>query len=166
MSNITQDDLTKSGFGSTPHVVVPSTWRPTTPTIPIFQPGPLLNPTPVAVSTARQVNVPPVSGGNTSGKGGVPKALLSIAAVQSPLKQQSYTNCNVTISFTRDTSDVNFDHVNIWLTGYRKNPNPVLVASGASSPFNFTADASGESVVVTAQCCCNCTTRFIGWPKC
>src|SRR5262245_36755897 len=40
-----------------------------------------------------------------SGKGGVPKKLLSIAAVESPSKQQDRTFSLVSITFTRDSSD-------------------------------------------------------------
>jgi hypothetical protein len=88
---------------------------------------------------------------NPSGTGGIPKVLLSVTAVQTPVKQQTYTNCAVTISFTRDTSDTNFDHVNIWFIGYHGSSTPTLMGSGVSSPITLIVDATKENVTVYAQ---------------
>lgn len=88
---------------------------------------------------------------NPSGTGGIPKVLLSVNAVQTPVKQQTYTDCAVTVSFTRDTSDTNFDHVNIWFVGYHGSSTPTLMGSGVSSPITLIVDATKENVAVYAQ---------------
>jgi hypothetical protein len=108
---------------------------------------------PVAVSTiavGTTVKNTASTTSNPSGSGGYPASLLSVSAAQSPLAQQTYTNCLATITFTRDASDMNYDHVNIYFVGYHGNTNALLMASGPSSPIQFPCDATGESIVVYA----------------
>jgi hypothetical protein len=86
-----------------------------------------------------------------SGKNGVPKALLSVSAVESPSKQQDRTFSEVSVSFTRDGSDATFAGVRIWFTGYQDSNSPVLMTSGTTSPITFLCESTGEVVVVSVQ---------------
>lgn len=106
---------------------------------------------PAGTSTPFLPPATPALGVNPSGKGGIPLALLSLVATQTPVKQQSYTNSEITISFTSDPSDKNFYAVDIWFVGYHGNSNPQLMSSGNSSPINFVCDSTGETVSVFAQ---------------
>ncbi|MFZ1973838.1 MAG: Hint domain-containing protein [Candidatus Acidiferrales bacterium] len=136
--------------GANPASQVPSPIFPTRPIVtPVTNPfpGPVSGPAPI-ISPAR---LPLSSGADPSGKGGVPKKLLSMSVVQSPAAQQSYTNSAVYVSFTRDTSDVNFDHVAIWFVGYHGSSTPTLMASGTVSPIEFLCDTTDETVTVLAQ---------------
>lgn len=144
--NIDQKDLTTTSLQNTTVKVAPTTFRPSRPLIPIGTslPG-IIKAQPITTT------VNPTTQTNTAGVGGVPLPLLSVTAVQTPVKNQSLTNCNVTVSFTRNSADVNYDHVNIFFLGYHGGTNPVLVASGASSPLNFICDATKETVTVIAQ---------------
>ena len=85
-----------------------------------------------------------------SGTGGIPKKLLSINAVESPVAQQSYTNSEVSVSFSRDPSDISFAGVQIWFTGYHGSTTPALMASGTTSPISFICDTTNETVTVQA----------------
>lgn len=99
-----------------------------------------------------QAQTPPVfTGANPSGKNGIPKPLISVNATESPVKLQSSTVSEVSISFIRDGSDLNYYAVGIWFTGYHGNPNPVLMASGTTSPVSFLCDTTDEVVVVQVQ---------------
>jgi hypothetical protein len=140
----TQKDLTFGTLDGVTAVPVDNAWRPTHRVMPIRV---------VPTVGGGSANSAPLNPANVvvGAATGVPKPLLALAAVQTPVKQQSYTNCNLTVSFTQDSTDKNFNHVNIWLQGYRGNPNPVLVAAGASSPINFICDASQETVTVIGQ---------------
>src|SRR5579862_5677629 len=146
-TNIDQNDQTLATLRDNVRIVPPLTFRPTVGFLPVTAIPPVgTNPNSNTPSTPT-----PATPADPSGKNGIPKQLISVAAVQTPVKQQSFTNSNVTVSFTRDTSDVNFDHVNIWLKGYHGNPNPVLVSGGITSPLNFIIDATKETVTVLAQ---------------
>ena len=98
---------------------------------------------PVPVSTTKPTN--------KAGTGNVPKKLLSISAAQSPTIVQNKTMSEVTINFTRDTSDSNYDHTNVWVQYYKGSTNPVLVASGRSSPFDFLLESTGDTVRIYLQ---------------
>lgn len=121
----------------------------------MFRPTRALLPrAPVAPAGTLVASLPPATpalGVNPSGKGGIPKALLSLVATQTPVKQQSYTNSNITINFTYDPSDTNFYAVDIWFVGYHGNANPQLMSSGNTSPINFVCDSTSETVSVFAQ---------------
>jgi hypothetical protein len=87
-----------------------------------------------------------------SGTNGVPKALLALAATESPSKQTGGVMLSeVSIAFTRDGSDANFGSVRIWFDGYQGNPNDTLMVSGAESPITFLCQSTKEVVVVKAQ---------------
>jgi hypothetical protein len=142
-----QRDNGVSGGGSTPQI--PS---PFVPVRPVSIP-PILSPvSPIAIAPIlKTVTTTGSTTTNTSGKDGVPGKLLTVQAVQTPVKEQSYVDCNVTVSFTRNTSDKNFGYVEVWFTNYHGNPNPQLMASGNTSPINFVCDATKETVGVYAQ---------------
>lgn len=124
---------------------VPIKFRPTRPLLPRAPVAPVGTPVPWTPPPT------PSIGANPSGKNGIPKALISLVATQTPVKQQSYTNSNITINFTSDPSDTNFYAVDIWFIGYHGNSNPQLMSSGNTSPINFVCDSTGESVSVFAQ---------------
>ena len=58
----------------------------------------------------------------------------------------------VSVSFARST-DKNFASVRVWLTGYLKNSQPQLLASGVQSPVTFPCTISSpvETVSVIVQ---------------
>lgn len=146
---ITNEDYTDSilTINRSGIVGAPKSFRPIRPAAPMVPP-PATSKLIKATETNTSTSTSPV---NTSGTGGVPKVLLSISAAQSPIKQQTYTDSEVTVNFTYDPSDTNFDHVNIWVSGYHGNANSVLVASGKTSPIDFILDSTGEAVVVYGQ---------------
>jgi hypothetical protein len=121
-------------------------WRPTEAGVNVV--SKIIN---TAISVQASQAQPTVAAANPSGTGGVPETLLSISVAQSPIKQQTYTDSQITVNFTWDASDKNYDHVNIWVKGYHGNVNPVLVASAASSPVNVILDSTGETVTVYGQ---------------
>jgi hypothetical protein len=86
-----------------------------------------------------------------SGTGAIPEVLLSLAATESPAKQQDRVFSLVSVSFTRDPADGSFASVDIWFTGYKGNTNPQLMTSGTESPISFLCETTGETVVVTGQ---------------
>lgn len=88
---------------------------------------------------------------STGVSSGVAKQLLTLDAVESPVKQQDRVFSLVSVSFTRDASDVNFAGVNIWAKGYKGNAQAVLVTSGQDSPVNFLMETTGESVTFIGQ---------------
>jgi hypothetical protein len=139
--SLTIDDLRDSVLDTNIHGI-PTTFRPikviapvkgVTPVTPIQKPAPVV-----------------VSQPSTGGQNGVPLPLLNVSATQTPIKQQSYTNSLVTITWTQRI-DPNVDHVNIWLVGYHGSQNPLLIASGNKAPINFIVDATKETVTVYAQ---------------
>ena len=126
-------------YATRPLVVTPTATNSNP--LPGSQPAPIISPAKIGT----------ITGADPSGKGGIPKKLLSMNVVQSPVAQQSYTNSAVYVSFTRDTSDVNFDHVAIWFVGYHGSSTPTLMASGTVSPIEFLVDTTDETVTVLAQ---------------
>jgi hypothetical protein len=104
-----------------------------------------------SVSTPAVTTVPPFLLANPSGTNGIPKALLSASAVQSPSLQQDQMLSEVSVSFTRDGSDVNFGSARVWFTGYQGSSTPVLMASGTTSPITFLCQSTKETVVVSVQ---------------
>jgi hypothetical protein len=56
----------------------------------------------------------------------------------------------MSVSFHR-AADTNFSSVRVWLTGYQKNKQPQLLASGVQSPVTFPYTATGENVGVIVQ---------------
>lgn len=126
---------------------IPKSFRPVSGRVPINHPitGIIFR---TITDTAGTQQTP---GADPSGKDGVPLALLSIAAVQSPVIYQGAVFSAVTVSFTIDPADANYDHVAIWFTGYHANINPQLIASSPSSPLTFIVDSTGETVSVFGQ---------------
>ncbi len=105
------------------------------------------------LDSVRQVQVKSGAGTTTTSStpAGTPEQLLSVAATESPSKQQDRTFSQVSVSFTRDGSDEFFSGVRIWFTGYKGNTNPLLMTQGTSSPVSFLCETTGETVVVTVQ---------------
>src|ERR1700756_1382743 len=107
--NLTNSELAVNAL-RTEFGAAPISFRPISPTLPMPQP-PIAKPVkglPIVATTAK----------DPSGQNGVPKKLLAINVVQAPVIQQSYTDSEVSVSFTVDPSDPNFDHVAIWFKGY------------------------------------------------
>ena len=145
-NNFVQEDLSTITVQPPITSTVPTLQLPTRPLLP-FPSVPVVignSPLKVVPSTTTTVD-------NTSGQNGIPLPLLTVQAVQTPVKQQSYTNCNVTISFTRNVADTNYNHVNIWFVGYHGSTTPQLMSAGTTSPLNFLCDATQETVKVYAQ---------------
>jgi hypothetical protein len=130
----------------TPIGLSPTVFRPVKPIAPLPTPTPI-----TAIPVTVQAPTAASPGANPSGKGGVPLQLLSINVVQSPNIEQSYTNSEVSVSFARNTSDVDYASVNIWFVGYHGSTNPTLMANGTKSPITFLCDSTGETVTVYAQ---------------
>jgi hypothetical protein len=86
-----------------------------------------------------------------SSGGNVPQPLLSVTAVESPSKQHDRTYSEVSVTFTRNTSDANFGTVKIWFEGYQGSSTAVLMAEGDTSPITFLCESTGETVTVLAQ---------------
>lgn len=142
----TQQEITNVTVNPPALTTVPTMQLPTRATLPM--------PSPIivviggkSIQTATTASTP----SNTSGQNGIPLPLLTVAAIQTPVKQQSYTNCNVTVSWTRNNQDQNFDHVNVWFVGYHGSTNPQLMSAGTTSPLNFICDATKQTVKVFAQ---------------
>ena len=83
--------------------------------------------------------------------GAVPEQLLAISATESPVKQQDRTFSQVAVTFLRDSSDPNFDHLNIWLRGYKGNTQRVLETQGQESPIYFLLETTKETITITGQ---------------
>lgn len=144
--DLTSDNLTLQTLRDGKTLRAPKNFAPSNPTSAFPKAtAPIASP-----KTGQVISFAPPVGVNPSGKGGIPLALLTLAAVQTPVKNQSLTSCNVTVSWTH-SADPNFNHVNIWFQGYHGGKNPVLVAGGTTSPLNFICDATNETVVVYGQ---------------
>lgn len=104
-----------------------------------------------AVSTVPPTIVDPALLPDPSGKNGLPKALSAVSATESPSKQQDRTFSEVSVSFIRDGSDVNFASARVWFIGYQGNTSAVLLADGSTSPITFLCESTGESVTVLVQ---------------
>lgn len=145
--------LGRNGFVSVGDIsnasVDPSMQRPANfpPTKPVF-PFPVAPPLRKVDQQQQSKGTSP--GANPSGTGGIPFILLSLSAVQSPVKEQAQVASLITVSWTQQ-ADPNFDHVNIWIVGYHGSSNPQLAAAGSTAPVNFTLDATGETISVYAQ---------------
>src|ERR1700689_658952 len=120
---------------------VPTLQLPTRPTLPQPKSPIVIGNSPIRAAASTTTTV-----ANTAGTDGIPFPLLTVQAIQTPVKQQSFTNCNVTVSWTRNNSDTNFDHVNVWFVGYHGSSNPALMSAGTTSPLNFICDATKETV--------------------
>jgi len=143
---IKNSDL-QDGVLSTMVADIPKSYRPIRPITPITHPI-----TGIIVRTVTDTSgAAQTPGADPSGKNGVPLALLSLTAVQSPVIYQAVVYSAVTVSFTIDPSDQNYDHLAIWFTGYHGNVNAQLIASGSVSPLTFIVDATGETVSVFGQ---------------
>src|ERR1017187_731449 len=79
-----------------------------------------------------------------------PLQLTSVSATESPVKQQTRTFSEVTVSFVRPT-DANYASTRIWFTGYKGNTHPVLMVAATVSPIDFLVETTGETVTITAQ---------------
>lgn len=100
----------------------------------------------------KRVTPPTPAGQKFAGEvGAIPEQLLSLHATESPSKQQDRVFSEVAVSFTRDSGDPAYDHVNIWLRGYKGNTNRVLETQGKDSPVYFLLETTGETVTITAQ---------------
>ena len=91
------------------------------------------------------------TGVNPSGTGGIPKQLLSIQAIQTPVNEQTYTACNITVSWTYDTADKDYAGIKVWFLGYHGSKYAQLMTSGVKAPINFICDATKETVGVYGQ---------------
>jgi hypothetical protein len=82
---------------------------------------------------------------------GKPRPVENLVATESPTKQQDRTFSLVSVQFTRHPRDRFFAGVKIWLTGYKGNPNPILIVDGVDSPISFLVESTKETVIVTVQ---------------
>jgi hypothetical protein len=98
---------------------------------------PIINSTPVNSTTAT----------------GVPKQVSGISATESPFKTSSnQMKSLVSVTFTVDPTDTNFDHIRVWFTGYNGTSNPQMMPIAArQSPASLLCDTTGETVTVTIQ---------------
>lgn len=157
MTNITNTDLQRLVIDTNQGTqTVPITFRPIKVTLPF--PTPPVSNEIVRAETPVVVPNPLPPGANPSGKNGIPLQLLTISAVQTPLKEQNSTASFVTVEYTFISTDKALDHINLWVAGYHGNPVPQLIASGVVSVksgltqgLSFTADATGETVTIYGQ---------------
>lgn len=84
--------------------------------------------------------------------GVAPAQILTVSATESPFKTKDNSLLSlVSVSFTVNPADTNFDHVQIWFTGFNGNSNPQLMPGDTStSPASFLIQTTGETVTVTA----------------
>jgi hypothetical protein len=80
-----------------------------------------------------------------------PLSLLTVSASQSSEVLQGYTYSEVSVAFTRSSSDPNYGWVNVWVSGYLGDSSLMLVATGVSSPISFLCAATGDTLTVYAQ---------------
>jgi hypothetical protein len=113
-----------------------------------FPMGPLAPPTSTVIQAVTAVNSSSSSGTTSSG---VPNPLLSLSGAESPIKQQTQTYCEVTLTFSVDASDTNYDHVDVWMIGYHGSGVAQLIASGKTSPIDFQLDSTQELVTFYVQ---------------
>lgn len=124
--------------------VHPYPGRPFVPNRPIFVADPIVG------AIARKVNAI----GKTSTvilPIGTPKSVLTCSAVESPAKAQGRTFSEISVSFTRDTTDKYFAGVNIWAKGYKGNANWELLSSGGDSPVSFLEETTKETLTIAVQ---------------
>lgn len=126
---------------------IPITWRP------VSKGGLSSNKNQTQTNLVRKAveTVSTVAAPSSNPSGGLPLQVLTVSAVESPSKQQDRTYSQVSVSFTRNTSDVNFASVKIWFIGYQGSASPTLVADGATSPITFLVETTKETVTVKVQ---------------
>ena len=80
-----------------------------------------------------------------------PFQVSGVSATESPFRtKDGSVKSNVSVSFTTNPSDPNYDHVQIWFTGYNGNSNPQLMPGDSrTSPASFLCDTTNETVTVT-----------------
>lgn len=61
------------------------------------------------------------------------------------------TQRNITVTFRGNAEDPQFSHCKIWFKNYKGQSQPVLMTAAKGSPTTFTADATGETVMVVFQ---------------
>lgn len=122
---------------------VGKTWRPIRPVR-----WPVSDPIAIRI---RKIVLPPPAATDPSGTGGIPEKLISINATESPSKQQDRTFSEVSINFTRDANDANFNRLNIWFKGYKGNTKLQLMATTTDSPYSFLVETTKETVTVYGQ---------------
>jgi hypothetical protein len=83
--------------------------------------------------------------------GAVPRHVTDVLVTESPIRQNDRMFSLVSVQFTRNPRDRAYAGVKIWFTGYKGNPNPVLMVDASDSPVSFLAETTGETVVVTVQ---------------
>jgi hypothetical protein len=126
----------------------PVTWRPGRPLAPIVRPIDINNRlSQLAAGSGAQ----PAKNTDTTLPTGTPDAPLSVSATQQPYKIQGRTVSLVSVSFSLDPSDTNYDHVNIWFKGYEGSSDFQEIAQGRTSPVTFTAESTGETVTIIVQ---------------
>lgn len=83
---------------------------------------------------------------------GAPKAVTGLSVTEAPYRATDGSVLSqITVSFSPDPTDANFDHVVIWFTGYLGSSNPQSMSQGSSSPFSFICQTTKETVTVTCQ---------------
>jgi hypothetical protein len=95
-----------------------------------------------------------VQAGFTHSVAGVPEQVINISAVESPYKTDSGQLMSlVAVDFTvgqlNGVNDPNFDHAEVYFSGYNGASGYQLMSQGSTSPIEFLCSTTGESVTVT-----------------
>ena len=126
---------------------LPTPISPVIPTVPTTPPiSSTFAPVKIVTVASQQATAGNAAGQATNPKG-VPAQILS-----GTVSQEAYDSGHIlaSVAFV-PTADPFFGGVNIWLVGYHKNVNPVLVAGAKLSPISFVLDLTGELVTVVVQ---------------
>lgn len=73
-----------------------------------------------------------------------------VTNVQATVVKTSDQTSKVSVTFKRDPTDYYFSNAQVYVSGYKGNPAPVLVGSG-QSPISFALENTGDPVSVTVQ---------------
>lgn len=78
---------------------------------------------------------------------GIPRHVSNVRAAASTNGQTTL----ISVTFSRDPSDPNFDHVQVLAKGLNGSNNYTVVTSGKDSPLSFTLPNSSQQAVVVVQ---------------
>lgn len=126
-------------------------WRPIRPLVQMSPYDDQITKLQKKVQPPSKTTNPKPAGTPTNENLGEPYQLLAISATESPSKQQDRTFSQVAVTFLRNSTDPAYDHVNIWLRGYKGNAQRVLQTQGAESPIYFLLETTGETITITGQ---------------
>lgn len=117
------------------------------PTMAVWQPTTIIN---VNATTGKTTTAAGVTNTTQYTAGAVPFQVYNVSASEQPYKSNDGTlQCLVSVDWDVVSTDVNYNSVQIWVTGYHGSSTPALVASGNTAPVTFLLQTTGDNVTFT-----------------